>query len=464
MIYKIPRIMLAAPASKSGKTTITCGILQAFLSRGCALSAFKCGPDYIDPMFHNAVLGVKGGNLDSFFLEDQQVRRQLVRGGKVSDLAVIEGVMGYYDGVGGVSSRASSYDIARITDTPVILIVDCRGSSLSLAALIQGFIQYQSKEKPFSCIKGVLLNRIRGNMAERLRPEIEKLGIPVVGWIPECPEMKLESRHLGLVMPKEMKQLTRQMKLLSEQIEQTVDLELIQKIAGAAPEIELPDVREDYPVVPVKEPLRIAIAKDRAFNFYYQENLQMLEAMGARLIPFRPTEDQELPKEIDGIVLGGGYPELYAAELSSNRSMRCSIKSMMETGIPCLAECGGFLYLHRQLEAKDGTVHPMVGIIEGSGYRTDRLSRFGYLSLIAKREDACLTAPIKGHEFHYWDSTDCGTDWEASKPAGGRSYECMHSRGYQIFGFAHLYYPSNPEFIRLWLEGCRSYGEGRGRS
>lgn len=465
MTDNIPRIMVAAPSSGSGKTTITCGLIKAFLNRKYRLSSFKCGPDYIDPMFHKYVLGVSGGNLDSFFLEDDGVRRQFLEGASDSDLALLEGVMGFYDGVAGVSLQASSYDIARITDTPVILVVDCKGASLSLAALIQGFLQYKMDDRPLSGIKGVLLNRISGMMAQRLKPEIQKLGIPVVGWLPECRQMTLESRHLGLVMPKELEKLQDQMEELAAQMAKTVDLDKIYEIARSAPGILLAEkktgLKDGERVQEKKRGLRIAVARDQAFCFYYQENLRLLEELGAELVFFSPLKDRRLPNEIDGLLLGGGYPELYAKELSANGDMLSAIKALVDDKIPYLAECGGFLYLHRHLEDRDQQIYPMVDVIKGQGFGTGRLSRFGYISLTPLQEEKCLQGEIKGHEFHYWDSTDCGTDWEAKKPVSGKGWICVHSREYQIGGFPHLYYPSNPEFIARWLDGCRCYGGRR---
>lgn len=523
MNYHIPRIMLAAPASGGGKTTVTCGLLQALLNRGVSPAAFKCGPDYIDPMFHKYVLGVDGGNLDSFFLGEHEIRRQLVLGSGRQDMAVIEGVMGYFDGVAGTSTWASSYDIARITETPVILIVDCKGNSLSVAAVVQGFLQYEkdrdaaagkaeerentgelsegrqeeilgeisgeiSEQISGSRIKGVLLNRISPVMAERLKPEIEKLGVAVVGYIPECPEMKLESRHLGLVKPEELDMLRSQLDMLAKQMKNTVNIDKICSIAQSAPDIEMADEGlEEIDGGQLKESegtlkkrvkrseerkrecrssqplLRIGVARDSAFCFYYQENLRLLESMGVETVMFSPISDTSLPSDIDGMILGGGYPELYAAELASNTSMRESIKTAIEAGMPYLAECGGFLYLHRELESPDGSNYPMVGVIDGNGYRTKRLSRFGYISLTPKAEEYCLSNEIKGHEFHYWDSTDCGEDWIAQKPLSTRTWSCVHSKEFQIAGFPHLYYPSNPDFFKTWLEGCRSYGERRDR-
>lgn len=504
MKVQIPRIMLAAPGSGCGKTTITCGLLQVLINRGDSPSAFKCGPDYIDPMFHKYVLGVTGGNLDSFFLNREEILRQLAEGSQKKsqdsmqqnpqqknsqqknsqqknpqqqnpqqqEISVIEGVMGYFDGVGGISTWASSFDLARITETPVILIVDCKGASLSLVAVIQGFLQYE-RERALELvqergpenvgnvsgnqIKGILLNRISPVMADRLKPEIERLGVAVVGCIPECDEMQLESRHLGLVRPEEISSLRTQMEQLAERIAKTVDIDKICGIAQSAPALVIQKETKEE----VQTHLRIGVARDSAFCFYYQENLRLLESMGAELVPFSPMKDRSLPADIDGMILGGGYPELYASELSSNTSMIEAVKSSINSGMPYLAECGGFLYLHQELEASDGVFYPMAGVIDGTGYRTKRLSRFGYISLAPATEDQCFKQEIKGHEFHYWDSTNCGEDWKASKPLSSRGWNCIHGKENQIAGFPHLYYPSNPAFVKIWLDGCRRYQDNR---
>ena len=521
MNYHIPRIMLAAPASGGGKTTVTCGLLQALLNRGVSPAAFKCGPDYIDPMFHKYVLGVDGGNLDSFFLGEHEIRRQLVLGSGQQDMAVIEGVMGYFDGVAGTSTWASSYDVARITETPVILIVDCKGSSLSVAAVVQGFLQYEkdlaaaagkaeerentgelsegrqeeilgeisgeiSEKISGSRIKGVLLNRISPVMAERLKPEIEKLGVTVVGYIPECPEMKLESRHLGLVKPEELDMLRSQLDMLAEQMKNTVNIDKICSIAQSAPDIEMADEGlEEIDGGQLKESegtlkkrvkrseerkkecrssqplLRIGVARDSAFCFYYQENLLLLESMGVETVMFSPISDTGLPPNLDGMILGGGYPELHAAELASNTSMRESIKTAIEAGMPYLAECGGFLYLHRELESSDGVHYPMVGVIDGNGYRTKRLSRFGYITLTPKAEEHCLSNEIKGHEFHYWDSTENGAAFNAQKPATGRSWTCGFAGPALYAAFPHLYFAGRPQLAERFVRAAAAFQSGR---
>lgn len=450
MNQRLPRIMLAAPASGSGKTTITCGLLHALNERGISCSAWKCGPDYIDPIFHKTALKIEGGNLDSFFLEEQDIRNLLGRSCTQGSMAVMEGVMGYYDGVAGISTQASSYDIARITETPVILVVDCKGASLSIAAMIQGFLTYRADHN----IRSVLLNRCSKVMAERLTPVIEELGVSVAGWLPECKEMKLESRHLGLVLPEEHGAVKDQIAAVAKRLSETVNFDLLMEIGKAAPDFEWETRPDRMPA----EKVRIGIAAGNAFRFYYQENLQLMRDFGAELVEFDPLTDSGLPDGVQGILLGGGYPELYASELSANVAMRETIRRAADSGMPYLAECGGFLYLHDLLEDDKGHFWPMAGVKRGRAYRTDRLSRFGYVTLESNQEKTLLKHPIKGHEFHYWDSEDCGSSWTARKPNSDRSWNCMQEYVGQIAGFPHLYYPSNRDFIRSWLDACRYFG------
>ncbi|MEG0215188.1 MAG: cobyrinate a,c-diamide synthase, partial [Hungatella sp.] len=350
------RVMFAAPASGSGKTTVVCGILQALSDRGYHCASLKCGPDYIDPLYHRMTGAAYGGNLDSFFVGETVIRQQLWNAESEADFTILEGVMGYYDGVAGVSLQASSYDIARITQTPVILILDGKGSALSLAAMVKGFAEYRMDSR----ICGVLWNRTTPLMAERFSPFLEEMGIRVVGALPECEAIRFPSRHLGLLLPHEQKQLRTQMQILGAQVARGVDLDLILEIARSAPELSMPDLRRNQPN-PSAQSVRIAVAQDEAFCFYYQENLRLLEALGAQLVSFSPIHDSKLPEGIAGMLLGGGYPEVYASALSVNTSMRESIGRSIGDGMPFLAECGGFLYLHEQLEDEMGTAYAMVG-------------------------------------------------------------------------------------------------------
>lgn len=465
----IPGILFAAASSGCGKTTITCGALRAWQRKGLKIKAWKCGPDYIDPMFHKQVLGIPGGNLDSFFLSKEALKAQYQQKNVGFDLAVMEGVMGYYDGLGGISTQASTYEVAQAVDVPVILILDGKGASLSLAAMLRGFLQYQKD----SHIVGVILNRTSPMIGARLKPVLEAEGVKYLGCVPVSKEIQFDSRHLGLVMPVEVPQIQKQLDEIADLLEKSVDLDGILELARSY--AEKVENNEDAGLAKCqtsqvamktraaglftesRNPLRIAVARDEAFCFYYQENMEILESLGVELIPFSPIHDQELPAKVSGVILGGGYPENYAKALSENTSMLASIRQAWENKMPFLAECGGFLYLHRELEGSDGIFYPLAGVIPDKAWKTNRLGRFGYITLTPDHPDTCLIRKIKGHEFHYWESGDCGTCWTAKKPLSDRSWSCVHSEQGQIAGFPHLYYPSAPEFAEQWLEMCRKW-------
>lgn len=459
-----PRIMLAAPKSGSGKTLLTCGLLEVLRRRGLNPIACKCGPDYIDPMFHRYVLGIPGRNLDSFFLPAEGVRKVLVDAVREEQagIAVLEGVMGYYDGLGGTETSASSWEIAEITDTPAILVLDCKGASLSVAAMASGFLHFRKK----SHIAGVILNRVSSMYYERLAAAVEEAsGLPVLGYLPESEEYRMESRHLGLFLPGEIDRLRERIGRLADQMEKSIAVERVLEVAGMPPlrienkekekaeneSMEAESIAK-FPACQeqkVTSRVRIGVARDEAFCFYYQENFRLLEQMGAELVYFSPLRDKKIPDRVDGLLFGGGYPENYARELAKNAAMRESIRRSIAAGMPFLAECGGFLYLHRTLEGSDGKHWEMAGVYPFDAYRTNRLRRFGYVRLLTSSGQE-----IHGHEFHYWESEDPGTDWEAVKPTGNRSWRCIHEKGGQIGGFPHLYYASCPDFLRKWLDVC----------
>ena len=459
-----PRIMLAAPKSGSGKTLLTCGLLEVLRRRGLNPIACKCGPDYIDPMFHRYVLGIPGRNLDSFFLPTEGVRKVLVDAVREEQagIAVLEGVMGYYDGLGGTETSASSWEIAEITDTPAILVLDCKGASLSAAAMASGFLHFRKK----SHIAGVILNRVSSMYYERLAAAVEEAsGLPVLGYLPESEEYHMESRHLGLFLPGEIDRLRERIGRLADQMEKSIAVERVLEVAGMLPlrienkekekaeneSMEAESIAK-FPACQeqkVTSRVRIGVARDEAFCFYYQENFRLLEQMGAELVYFSPLRDKKIPDRVDGLLFGGGYPENYARELAKNAAMRESIRRSIAAGMPFLAECGGFLYLHRTLEGSDGKHWEMAGVYPFDAYRTNRLRRFGYVRLLTSSGQE-----IHGHEFHYWESEDPGTDWEAVKPTGNRSWRCIHEKGGQIGGFPHLYYASCPGFLRKWLDVC----------
>lgn len=458
-----PRILLAAPGSGSGKTLLTTGLLTLFHNRGIRCRSFKCGPDYIDPMFHKYVLGIDSCNLDSFFLPEEELRELFRKRAADAELSVLEGVMGYYDGIGGNSTAASTYEVAKITDTPVILVLDGKGSSLSLAAQVKGFLDYRKD----SHICGVILNKTNKMVGERLRPEIEKLGVRYLGAVPVCETMDIKSRHLGLTMPQEQSELRGHLNAFAKQLEEYLDVDGILELAGCSGE-KLPEAGkteqsnqtdlnqeetkqdEIRPIDSESEPptRRMAVAMDKAFCFYYQENLDFLRQHGWELIPFSPLHDAALPEQVHAILLGGGYPELYAKELSANEPMLTSIRNAHAEGIKILAECGGFLYLQEHLEDEMGNCWPMVGLIHADGFRTEKLGRFGYISLTQNG-----AVRIKGHEFHYWESTAPGSAFRAEKPQSDRGWDCMYRTDSLLAGFPHLYYLSGPDLILSFLSG-----------
>ncbi len=485
------RILIAAPKSGSGKTMITCGIIEAFKRRKLNIGAIKCGPDYIDPMFHRRVLGVETGNLDTFFTDEETTKNLLARKLQGKDLTIIEGVMGYYDGIRGNSSISSTYELAGITGTPVILVVDAKGASVTLAALIKGIIEYRSD----SNICGVILNRVAPSYYERLKGVIEReCKVSVLGFVPNIKDLEIPSRHLGLVSPEEMERLHRSwINIVADEIEAHVKLDDVFSIAKGAERL-LPDddcaicgkiLCKDCETVGLDydKPVSIAVARDEAFSFFYTENIELLERLGARIIYFSPLHDSHLPEDIGGIILGGGYPENYAKELSDNASMRKAIKEAVSGGLNCLAECGGFMYLQNTMEGADGQSYEMTGVLNGNAFRTDRLCRFGYIEIgneqqndgIRGNHDNKLIGTLcglRGHEFHYWDCTDNGDAIEALKPSvvirdekeiltcgkgAGDNYRCMVHTENILAGFPHFYYYSNPKVIAQFLNKCSGY-------
>lgn len=457
----IPRIMIAAASSGSGKTVITCALMEAFRQSNLNIKAYKCGPDYIDPMFHREVLGVPSENLDLFFSDQKELEKHFIRHAAGTGLAVAEGVMGYYDGMTLSSDRASSYEVALTLGFPTILVVPCKGMSLSVMPLILGMIRFRKD----SGIRGIILNRIReplyAKMKQMIETELKAQGyeIPVVGYVPEAGVFQLDSRHLGLVLPQETDGLKEQLRRTGEILKETIDLSAILEIADSAPDFADPKDEGVSAALRQESSVRLAVAQDEAFCFYYEDNLEMLESFGCEIVPFSPLHDRKLPEDVQGLWLGGGYPEVYAKELSGNTDMTGSICREIERGLPCIAECGGFLYLHRELEGTDGTSYPMAAVFEEKAYRTERLRRFGYITLHANADGGFLQEgeEIRGHEFHYWDSENNGTDCMALKPDGKRSWECIHMTETLFAGFPHLYLPSDPAFVRRFLEKCRAY-------
>lgn len=370
------QLVLAAPRSGSGKTTAACALLAALQARGEYPCAFKSGPDYIDPMFHRSVLGVESHNLDLFFSTPATVRRLYAQNAAGHGAAVVEGAMGYYDGLGGTSATASAWHLADTLGLPVLLVVRPKGASLTLAAELRGLMAFRTPHH----LAGILLNDCSETLYKLLAPMLEKeTSLPVVGYLPPLQEAAIESRHLGLKTAGEIADLQNKIKILSDAAQKTIDwphfAALFDCPAPAAAPRTVPPAN-----------VRIAVARDAAFCFTYAETLEALQEKGAELCFFSPLEDTALPPNIGGLYLPGGYPELYAAQLAANTAMRSAVKTTVESGLPTVAECGGFLYLGQTLEGADGKTYPMAGVLPGQGVKIGRLVRFGYAALTANAD------------------------------------------------------------------------------
>lgn len=442
---KAPRVLIAGTSSGCGKTTVTCAVLQALVDRGLRVGAFKCGPDYIDPMFHSRIIGAKSANLDLFFFGKNTAGYLLAKNSADCDVSVIEGVMGYYDGMSLTTTESSSRQVARMTDTPAILVVNAKGASLSVLAAIHGFLSFV----PESGIRGVILNQCSAMTYAALAGAItERFGgqVKLLGYLPKMPDCALESRHLGLVTAAEVTDLKEKLARLAAQAEQTIDLDALLELARSAEALQY----EPVTLPRYESPVRIAVARDNAFCFYYEDSLQALQDMGAELVAFSPLADECLPEKIHGLYLGGGYPELYAEALSRNTAMRKCIRAALKNGLPCIAECGGFMYLTEKIGE-----WPMVGALPGNCFDTGRLTRFGYVTLTAHADNLLCRAgeSIRGHEFHHWDATESGDAFTATK-ANGKSWECVTATDRLYAGYPHFHFYANPEFAKNFYETC----------
>lgn len=501
----IPRILIAAPKSGSGKTLFTCGLLKLLKDEGKEPVAFKCGPDYIDPLFHKRVLGIESYNMDSFFMDEKQLNRSLLRA--EGHTAVIEGVMGIYDGLGVDSVKGSCYEIASLTNTPILLIVDAHGAGRSIISVIKGILTDDDKK----LIHGVVLNRMSAAFYAKLSPVMEEElsksfpHVKLLGAIPNDPALKIGSRHLGLDISALDPQVLSGIERMAELIKQYVDREAVLKggVQSTKPfsccNYILPvdgelhpgtkeqpqygaekQARPDADVHPLPDACRqpqhgaekkhqpvLAVAWDEAFCFYYRDNLDMFEQQGITVKYFSPIHDKVLPKDSCGILLGGGYPELYLKELSGNVSMLTSIRNAVNDGMPSLAECGGFMYLHKSISDIEGNDHKLVGVIDGECRYTGKSVRFGYMEIAEAEDDspdiAKLLKGMKGHEFHYYESSANGGYCTAQKADGSKKWNCMCGGEVSLWGFPHFYYPSAPECIRYFVTKMTEYYGKKGK-
>ena len=463
------RVLIAASGSNSGKTTITCALLELLKREGLEPLSFKCGPDYIDPMFHKKVLGIESRNLDSFFSGSKGVRRILAEYGEC--YAVIEGVMGIYDGIRTDSTEGSAYEIAVATSTPVILVVDASGTGRTVISLIKGILL----DDTAGLIKGILLNNIREHFYVDLKPVLEKElagirdDVALLGFFPRDRELSIGSRHLGLKLPGEIEDIKTKIDASASLLEKCADSKKILSIMEKAERTEAQ--AEDRLIIPEVfeegKRCRLAVAYDEAFCFYYRDNLKLFEKLGAELCYFSPLKDKAVPEDADGILLGGGYPENYLKELSANHPMLDSIRNAIGGGMPSLAECGGFMYLHRSITAMGGVRYEMAGVVDGECEYTGKLVRFGYMEIesvadpeLKENELIKSLEGMRGHEFHYYDSSNNGAAYLAKKPYKDIEWNCIIYRNNGIWGFPHFYYPSKPEFVIAFIKAMKERAHG----
>ena len=438
------RIMISGVSSGCGKTTVVCAVLQALVNRGLKTGAFKCGPDYIDPMFHSRIIGAKSANLDLHFFSENTLRFLLAKNAAGCDVSVIEGAMGFYDGAGLTTWKTSAYELALVTKTPVVLVVNARGAALSVLAVIEGFLRF----RPESGIRGVILNQCTAMTYASLSAAIEeRFGIRCFGFLPRLDECVLESRHLGLITADEVTDLQEKLRKLAAEAEKTLDFAALLEIARNAPPLDFTP-----PVLPeAGAPVRIGVARDRAFCFYYEDSLDLLRQLGAELVPFSPLADEKLPDGVQGLYLGGGYPELYAARLEENHTLRRQIREAVHTGMPCIAECGGFMYLTQAIAGR-----AMVGALPGECFDTGKLTRFGYITATAREDNLLCRAgeQVPMHEFHHWDTPQPGDAFGAEKPSG-KQWRCAYATDTLYAGFPHFHFYAKPVMAQRFLAACR---------
>ena len=454
----VNRVMVAGMKSHSGKTLITCGLLEILRRRKLDPASYKCGPDFIDPLFHERVTGTWCSNLDTFFSGTSGVRRLVAQ--CRNPYAVIEGVMGLYDGADAGSTAGASYEIASATATPIILIVDASGIGRTVLSLIRGMLE----DDPEHLIRGLILNRCSAGAYQFLKrileTELPEAGyhVRILGAVPPAENIRLESRYLGLKLPGEVADLRDQIRRAADLLEESVDIGGVLELMEEAGQNELTTEVEVPERLFTKRPLTLAVARDEAFCFYYKENLGMFEKRGVKIKWFSPLHDRQIPDAADGLLFGGGYPENHLRELSQNTSMLESVKEAVERGIPSLAECGGFMYLHRTVADTAGNCFELAGVIDGECRYSGHLVRFGYMEIEAEnmsgnagdRFTGSLVG-MKGHEFHYYESYHSKGAYVAKKPFRNARWNCIVAGNNGIWGFPHFYYGSDPAFVEAFI-------------
>ncbi len=448
------RLMIAAASSNSGKTTVTCGLLSLLKKQGLAPCSFKCGPDYIDPMFHRSVLGVDSHNLDLHLAGEERMKEIYARYSYGHDAVVCEGVMGMYDGISADSAEGSAWHTADLLDLPVILVVRPKGIALTLAALVRGLATFREN----SHVAGVIINDCSRTYYETYGPAIEQgSGIPVLGYVPHTEEAVIQSRHLGLLTAGEIEGLKDKLEILGDIMAGTIDIERLKECCNYE------DDRDSVGVVPEhgisfasqdnngQLAVRLAVARDAAFNFIYEEGLDALRDEGAEICFFSPLADEHLPEGTSGVYLPGGYPELNAEKLSTNTTMMAELKAKIEEGMPVVAECGGFMYLSEGMEDDKGVMWPMMGLVPGECRNKGKLVRFGYGTLEAAEDTLLISRgeTVNEHEFHHWDSTHTGEDLILTKRSTGKRSSSCFATSTVYAGYPHIYFAGGSAAARF---------------
>ena len=457
--HVLPRLMIAAPSGRSGKTVTTMGVMRALTSAGIDVRPFKKGPDYIDPGWHFLACGKTSRNLDSKFMSDETMRSVLGDVASDGDVAIIEAAMGFYDG-SDLEGSSSSANVAKATGTPVVLVIDATRMTRTVAAIVMGCMHFD----PDVRIAGVIVNHVRGKRhATRIREAVEHYcGIPVVGMIPESAELIIPDRHLGLVNGVEYDPADAFLDGVAEVIRENVDLSLLMDIARSAAPLRF--VPYEYPRadLPMGESVTVAVVRDKAFNFYYEENLQALEAAGANLIFVDALSDQSLPADIDGLYIGGGFPESYSAELEANSSFRASVATAIGAGIACVAECGGLMYLTRGIIV-DGVHHRMVGAFDLDVELMQERQAHGYSVVSVRTEHPWLKEgeTLVGHEHHHskvlgvCDAIPFGYELVRGKGTFGKKDGLCKNR--TVASYLHVNAIASPQWAVGFVEAAAQY-------
>lgn len=458
MIKKYSRLVIAGTNSGVGKSIISTGIMQVLTKLSYSVQGFKVGPDYIDPSYHTYATGRPSRNLDTYLLGKLGIKEIYLRHGEISDISVIEGVMGLFDGKDGKGEMGSTAEVAKILKAPVILVVDCRSMARSAAAVVKGFAQFD----PQLDLKGVILNQIGSDNHEYLlREAIADLGIPVVGAIRRGSLPKLTSRHLGLVPAMEKGVDQEAFGLLNETLKESIDFEILLKIASEAEDLDLTDFSAEIFISETKNSflgIKVGYARDEAFSFYYQDALEYLEHLGAALIPFSPIHDKKLPEGLDGIIIGGGFPEVYAQSLRDNKSLIEDINYFGKQGKPIYAECGGLMYLTEEIKDFEGNVFPQVGLIPARSIMHNKLQALGYYhgQILGHSILGPQGTNVKGHEFHY-SFLEATEDFSpAVKLTKGRGKDKLEGYlGDNIYAsYLHQHWAGEKHLAQGFLQSC----------